>query len=348
MDRRLSMSEILRHLDQLTKPPGSLGKLEALAARLCFIQQTLKPPTAPRRVVIFAADHGVVQAGVTMWPSAVTGLMVRNMFAGGAASTVMARQLHASVVLVNVGCATEPEIEASSNSPITYHHLPVDLGTRNLAVEPAMSVAEFDQAWAIGEEQARVASRDGMKLVVAGEMGIGNTTPSACLAMLLGGVDLYDAVGRGAGADDATLQRKREIVQQAVNRAVADWSIDPKRAIAAVAGFELVAIAGFYVESHRQQLTVVLDGYVSGAAALIAQHFHPDVTQSLIAGHLSAEPGHRHVLTKLGLEPFLEWDMRLGEGSGALAVLPLLDLAAAITCEMATFADLGIGKADSP
>lgn len=348
MDRRLSMSEIFRHLDQLTKPPGSLGKLEALAARLCFIQQTLKPQTQPRRVVIFAADHGVVQAGVTMWPSVVTGLMVRNMFAGGAASTVLARQLNASVVLVNAGCATEPELGSGSDSPVTYHHVPVGPGTRNLALEPAMSIAEFDQAWALGEEQARSANRDGMEVVVAGEMGIGNTTPSACLAMLLGGVNLYDAVGRGAGSDDATVDRKRAVVSQAVERARHVLADDPKRAIATVAGYELVAMAGFYTECHRQRLTVVLDGYVSGAAALVAQHFHPDVAQSLIAGHLSAEPGHRHVLTKLGLEPFLEWSMRLGEGSGALALLPLLDMAAAITREMATFADLGIGKADAP
>ena len=212
--------DIWRHLDGLTKPPRSLGRLEELAARLCQIQQTLVPQTSPRRLVIFAADHGVARAGVTIWPSAVTSMMVRNMCSGGAASTVLARQSGTDVVLVNVGTYDEPLAELpAATAGFRYRDSRVTAGTRNLSEEPALSPDEFQQAWDIGCEEAQVAARDGVRVVLAGEMGIGNTTPAACLAMLLAEVPLSDAVGRGAGADDATLERKCKVVEQAVARA---------------------------------------------------------------------------------------------------------------------------------
>lgn len=338
----LTSANIWRHLDGLTKPPCSLGRLEELAVRLCVIQQTLAPKTTPRRLVIFAADHGVAASGVTAWPMSVTGLMVRNMCSGGAASTVLARQAGVDVVLVNVGTSEEPIADPSAVTALRYRSSRLCSGTRNLSEEPALTIDEFQRSWEIGAEEASIAARDGMRLVIAGEMGIGNTTSAACLAMLLAAVPLLEAVGRGAGADDATLQRKRAIVDQAVLRARALVARDPLTATASVAGLEIAAIAGFLVAAQAAGLTIVLDGYVASAAALIAKQQSPQTTDAMIAAHLSAEPGHARVLEQLGLSPFLDWQMRLGEGTGALALLPQIDAAAAIVGQMATLESWGI------
>jgi nicotinate-nucleotide--dimethylbenzimidazole phosphoribosyltransferase len=338
----LTLVDIWRHLDGLTKPPRSLGRLEELAARLCQIQQTLAPKTTPRRLVLFAADHGVAAAGVTAWPMSVTGLMVRNMCSGGAASTVLARQAGVDTVLVNVGTIEEPIADPSPVTALKYRSSRVCAGTRNLAEEPALTCDELHRAWKIGAEEAASAARDGMRLVIAGEMGIGNTTSAACLAMLLADVPLMEAVGRGAGADDATLARKRAVVEQAVLRARAMRSNDPLAAIASVAGLELAAMGGFFAAAQAAGLTILLDGYVASAAALIAQQRSPQAVEAMVAAHLSAEPGHARVLRQLGLSAFLDWNMRLGEGTGALALLPLVDATAAIVGEMATLESFGI------
>ena len=329
-------------LDALAKPRGSLGTLEALSARLAATQGTLTPVTRPRRIVLFAADHGCVASGVSAWPSAVTGLMVAAIASGGAASSVLARHTDTDLRLVDAG-TLGPALDPA---PGLYRHAPVRAGTDDLARRPAMSEADFDAAWALGADEAERAITDGCKVLAAGEMGIGNTTPSACLAMLLAGIPLDQAVGRGAGNDDAAMARKREVVATAVARANPQLPNNPKAAIASVAGLEIVAMAGFYAAAAQARATIVLDGYVSGAAALIAQRQFPSVTARMIAGHCSAEPGHRGVLAKLGLTPVLDWQMRLGEGSGALLAMPMLDAAAAILTDMATLADLGAGRKD--
>lgn len=213
--------------------------------------------------------------------------------------------------------------------------------------EPAMRIEEFDRAVEIGRQEADRAASDGIQVVLAGEMGIGNTTSAACLAMLLADVPLAYAVGRGAGADDATMDRKRAIVQQVVERARQEWDRDPVAAIASVSGLEIVAMAGFFSAARSLGLTVLLDGYVASAAALIAEHLHAGTTASMIAAHLSAEPGHQQVLDRLGLQPMLQWNMRLGEGTGALLLLPLLDAAAQITNGMETLASAGVTKRDA-
>jgi len=333
----------LAHLDALAKPRGSLGALEAVAARLAATQGTLKPQTRPRRIVLFAADHGCVAAGVTAWPSAVTQLMLGTIAAGKAASSVLARTTGTDLRLVDVG-TLGPKLDPA---PDFYHYAPVRAGTGNLAVEPAMTATEYNKASdTVGEGEAHLAHLAGCRVVAAGEMGIGNTTPSSCLAMLLANVSLEDAVGPGAGSDRAVMARKREVVAAAVQRARALFDDDPQSAIAEVAGLEIVAMAGFYEQAANLGMTIVLDGYVSGAAALIAQHRDPSCTSRMIAGHCSAEPGHRAVLTKLGLTPVLDWSMRLGEGTGALLAMPMLDAAAAVLSEMATLADLGVGRQD--
>lgn len=333
----LTPEDIQAHLDSLTKPPGSLGRLEALAARLCLVQQTLQPVVKPRAAVLFAADHGVVAAGVTAWPSEVTGLMIENIAAGGAACCALASSSETSLRLVDVG-ACSPATAEREHVRIAR----VGEGTKNLAIEAAMTVDEFERALEVGREEARRAVEAGAAVVCAGEMGIGNTTPSACLAALLAGLAPIDACGRGAGADDETLERKREVVASAVERARELMKQDVRAALASVAGFEIVAMAGFYLEAAKRGVTVVVDGMITASAALIAQRLEPDCTQRFLASHLSVEPAHGAMLTELGLEPYLEWDLRLGEGTGALLLMPLLDAAAAMVSDMATFESAGI------
>ena len=329
-------------LDALAKPRGSLGRLEATAARLAETQGTLAPATRPRKIVLFAADHGCVASGVTAWPSAVTQLMIGTIAAGKAASSVLAADTGTALALVDVG-SLGAKLDPA---PAFYRHAPVAAGTKNLAKEPAMTVAEFDAAWAIGGDEARKAVAEGCKVLAAGEMGIGNTTPSACLAALLADVPVEDAVGPGAGVDAAGLERKHKAVTAAVARAKPRLSENSKAAIAEVAGFEIVAMAGFYAAAAEAGATVVLDGYVSGAAALVATRLAPQSQKAMIAGHRSAEPGHMAVLATLGLEPVLDWSMRLGEGTGALLAMPMLDAAAAILTKMATLEELGVGRKD--
>jgi nicotinate-nucleotide--dimethylbenzimidazole phosphoribosyltransferase len=329
---------VRRHLDRLAKPPGSLGRLEDLAARLCTIQGTLSPRTRPRRVVIFVADHGVVDEGVSAWPPSVTAVMIRSIVRGGAACTALAASCDADLVLVDVGCRYEPLPPSPG-----YEARKVGPGTANLALGPAMSSSEFEQAFAVGLEQARRAHDDGMKLVAAGEMGIGNTTSASCLAVLLAGVPGDRAVGRGAGAGDATLERKRRVVEHAAARAAQSLAENPRGSIAEVGGFEIVAMAGFFVEARRLGLTIVLDGMIATAAALIAETLSAGTADAMIAAHLSAEPAHALMLAKLGLEPLLtDWHLRLGEGTGALLAMPLCDAAAAMVTRMETLDSLGI------
>jgi nicotinate-nucleotide--dimethylbenzimidazole phosphoribosyltransferase len=201
-----------------------------------------------------------------------------------------------------------------------------------------MSTDQFDAAWALGVAEAQAAIGEGYRLLIAGEMGIGNTTSAACLTHALAGIDADTATGMGAGADAAMRVVKREIVAKAVGRL--EGRTD-KGALSAIAGFEIAAMAGFYAAAAAQGVPVLLDGYVSTAAALIAEHLCPGARSAMIAGHLSAEPGHRAALAQLGLTPVLEWQMRLGEGSGALVALPLLDSAAALLCDVARLADIG-------
>ncbi len=307
-----------------------------------MIQQTLSPITKPRRLVLFVADHGVVAEGVSAWPAEVTGLMIDNIRQGGAASSVLASEANADLRLVDVGaCSGGLELSGPADQ-IVYRKQRIRAGSRNLHLEPAVSDGEYEQALQIGRAEAILAQREDMSVVACGEMGIGNTTSAACLTMLLADVPLNEAVGRGAGADDQVLRTKQQVVGAAVERARGSYAVSSRQAIASVAGLEIVAMAGFFVAAHEAGMTILLDGYVTTAAALIAQSLAPGCAQSMIASHLSAEPGHRGALQKLGLSPFLTWDLRLGEGTGALLLLPLLDAAAAMCGRMRTLAEMGI------
>ena len=330
------------HLDALAKPRGSMGRLETLAVRLARTQGSLTPVTRPRRLVLFAGDHGCVADGVSAWPAAVTGMMVATIAAGRATSSALAAAHDCPLRLIDVGVAGAP----LADPPAFFRDARVGDGTASLAHGPAMDEAGFAAAWRVGEEEARRAVADGARVLIAGEMGIGNTTPAACLTALLAGVATEDAVGRGAGADDAVVAVKRGIVAAAVTRAAAFLGTEPRRAIAAVAGYEIAAMAGFYAAGAAAGATMLLDGFVATAAALVAERLAPGSVEAMIAGHRSAEPGHGAALAHLGLEPLLAWEMRLGEGSGALVALPLLDAAAALLGDVARLDAIGATRAD--
>lgn len=325
----ITPDRIQARLDGLAKPPGSLARLEALAVELAVAQQSFAPITRPRRIVLFAGDHGVVDQGVTPWPSAVTTAMVATILKGRASSTALAAAQGVDLRLVDAGIANPP----TGPFPAHYRAAAVARGTANLARHPAMTEAEFDTAWALGADEARRGVGEGYRLLIAGEMGIGNTTPSACITHTLVDIDADTATGSGAGADAAMLAHKRVIVADAV--AGLDGRRD-KAALAAIAGFEIVAMAGYYAEGARLGAVLLLDGYVTTAAALIAEELIPGTRRAMIAAHRSAEPGHSAALAHLGLEPILDWGMRLGEGTGALTALPLLDSAAALLSDVAT------------
>lgn len=320
------------HVNALAKPLGALGRLEALAVRLAVVQQNLKPVTRPRRIVLFAGDHGVAAGGVTAWPSSVTGAMIRMICEGRASSSALARVQDADLRLVDVG-----SLSCIQDPPSFFRDARIAAGTADLSREPAMTADAFQAAWRVGEEEAALAHDQGFHVLLAGEMGIGNTTPAACLTVLLAETDATIATGRGAGAKDSMIARKVAIVEAAVERY---RTLELKVAIAALSGFEIAAMAGYFAQAARQGSTILLDGYVATAAALIAERLHSGTARQMIAAHLSAEPGHRAALDALGLEPLLDWDMRLGEGTGALTALPLLDCAAALMGEVALLADV--------
>lgn len=329
----ITPDQVQTRLDALAKPPGSLARLEALAVELAVAQQSLTPVTRPRRIVLFAGDHGVVAQGVTPWPSAVTTAMVATILKGRASSTALAAAHGADLRLVDAGMAQPP----AGPFPAHYRAAAVARGTADLSQRPAMDEAQFDTAWTLGADEARQAVSDGYRLLIAGEMGIGNTTPSACITHALTGIDADTATGSGAGADAKMREVKRRIVADAVSRLAGRRD---KAALAAIAGFEIAAMAGFYAEGAALGAVLLLDGYVTTAAALIAEVLSPGTRQRMIAAHRSAEPGHSAALTHLGLEPVLDWGMRLGEGTGALTALPLLDGAAALLGGVATLAEV--------
>jgi nicotinate-nucleotide--dimethylbenzimidazole phosphoribosyltransferase len=330
------------HLDALAKPRGSLGRLEQLAVRLAMTQRRLDPQTRPREIILFAGDHGCVADGVSAWPSAVTAMMVDTILAGAASSNALAAAGDCPLRLVDVGTAA-PRPAAP---PAFYRDARIGAGTASLAHGAAMDPAAFAAAWQAGADEADRAVDAGAALLIAGEMGIGNTTPAACLTALLAGIDPLAAVGRGAGADDRVFDTKARITAAAVARAQADLAQDPTRAIASVCGFEIAAMAGLYARGAARGATLLLDGYVATAAALVAEHLAPGTVRAMIAGHRSAEPGHAAALARLGLDPVLDWGMRLGEGSGALVALPLLDAAAALLRDVARLDAIGSARAD--
>jgi nicotinate-nucleotide--dimethylbenzimidazole phosphoribosyltransferase len=323
------------HHDRLTKPRGSLGRVESIGVRLAAITGASPPPLpAPAAVAVFAGDHGVLAEGVTPWPQDVTAQMAQNFIAGGAAINVLARQTGARVIVVDVGVATELD------SAPGLAREKVRAGTGNIAREPAMTVAEARQALDTGAAIAARLVDDGAACLVTGDMGIGNTTPSAALVAAFTGRAAGEVTGRGTGIDDPTLARKVAAVSAALAR-TPDRD-DPIAVLASLGGLEIAALTGFIVGGAAARVPVVVDGVIAGAALLTAAQLVPGAVQFCFAGHRSTEPAARVILDTLGLEPILDLELRLGEGSGACLALPVLEAAARILGEMATFDAAGV------
>jgi nicotinate-nucleotide--dimethylbenzimidazole phosphoribosyltransferase len=311
--------------------------LERLAERLAVTQGTLQPRTRPRRLLIFAGDHGVVAEGVGIWPSAVTAAMIGLVAEGRAASSALARASGTDLVLVDVG-----SLAPRDAGPVVLDRH-VARGSANLAMEPALTAAQFEAAFQVGAEEARRAAADGCRIVAVGELGIGNTTPASCLISLLTRRDPDALVGPGAGATEATLARKRQVVAAAVARVRPRLAVDPLAAMAEIGGYEIAALAGAITAAARAGVTVVLDGMVTLAAALIARQLDPGALNTAIAAHAGAEPGHGVALESLGLQGFIDWQLRLGEGTGALLLMPMLDAAAALLTDVAMLSEVENG-----
>jgi nicotinate-nucleotide--dimethylbenzimidazole phosphoribosyltransferase len=316
------------YLDSLAKPPGALGRFEDLAASLAVASGDLRPIVLPRALVVFAADHGAVASGVSIWPQSVSAAVAKTFLAGKAAASVMAAATNTSARLVDVGLVGAP---LAAHPSLTSER--VCAGTRDMAFESALTVSEFSRALSVGRSAAAIEIQQGAKLLIGGEIGIGNTTAAAATIALLCDVPLANVLGPGAGANPISLAAKEQVLTAALDRARAQS--DRTAQIAAVSGLEIAALAGFYMEAAAGGVPIVLDGVIASASALIARELMPGCQTRLIAAHLSPEPGHARALKQLGLAPFLDWGMRLGEGTGALALIPHLDIAAALLRDMA-------------
>lgn len=335
-DHRL-LAQAQARLDRLTKPIGSLGRLEELAARYVMITGEMKP-TLPRGVVFtFAADHGVTVEGVSAYPAAVTPQMVLNFLRGGAGVNVLARHAGIDVRVVDIGVNFDFEAVPG------LIHKKVMPGTKNLMVESAMSLAQAEQALTIGVELAAEAAQQGVGLIGTGEMGIGNTTASSAIAAVMTGRPVAEVTGRGTGIDDAGHARKIDVIQRALDSHRMN-SRNTMEVLAAVGGLEIGGLAGLMLGAAAARIPVVLDGFIAGAAALIAVGLQPRCKDYLIASHQSVERGHQAILEHLGLKPLFDLDLRLGEGTGACLGMSLVFAAIKIFTEMATFDEAGVSE----
>lgn len=323
------------HLDDLTKPRGSLGRLEELARCLAEIRGSAELAQPKAAVAVFAADHGVTAAGVSPYPPEVTPQMVLNFLAGGAGINVLARQAGAEVKVVDVGVNYDfEELSGLIKAKVAK-------GTANLAEAPAMTPEQAERAILIGAETAAGLINEGADLLIPGDMGIGNTTACAALTSVLCGRPVAEVTGRGAGLDDAGLGQKVATIEQAISLHQPTRQ-DPLGALACLGGLEIAAICGFVLEAAAQGKPVLLDGFISTCGSLVAAGLCPPVKDYLLAGHCSVEIGHQAQLEALGLRPILDLELRLGEGSGAALALNVLKAAVAIYNEMATFASAGV------
>ncbi|GGY05360.1 nicotinate-nucleotide--dimethylbenzimidazole phosphoribosyltransferase [Paludibacterium paludis] len=324
----------------LTKPAGSLGRLETLAVKLAAMQGRAEPDLAHPWISVFAADHGIAAAGVSAYPREVTLQMVANFAAGGAAICVLARHIGARFEVIDVGVAGD-----TSAWPDVVQAKTVN-GTASFLEEPAMSEATVDSALAAGREAVARAVAAGADCFIAGEMGIGNTTSATALACLWLERDPEAMTGAGTGLDDAGIRRKAGVVRNALalHRTM---SADPKSALARLGGAEIAAMAGAYVAAAQARLPVIVDGYISSVAALAATRLNPGAAAWFLFGHESAEKAHRDVLAALGGQPVLALGLRLGEGSGAAAAFPVIQAACRLHSRMATFAEAGVSDREA-
>ena len=329
-----AMEQARTRQQQLTKPPGSMGRLEEIAIQMAGITHQALPMIQRKADIIMAADHGVTAEGVSAYPSEVTPQMVLNFLHGGAAINALARQAGVEVVVVDIGVA-----EAIQHPQLLSHK--VMSGTANMAIGPAMTQAEAEAAITIGIDVATSLIQQGVDLIATGEMGIGNTTASSAITAVLTGAPVALVTGRGTGLDDAQLAHKVATIERAIafNQPNAK---DPLDVLAKVGGLEIAGLVGVILASASKSVPVVIDGFISGAAALVAVRLMPAVRDYLFAGHVSVERGHHIILEQLKLSPILDLNLRLGEGTGAVLATMLIDSALRLHREMATFAEAGV------
>jgi nicotinate-nucleotide--dimethylbenzimidazole phosphoribosyltransferase len=334
VDRGLE-PEVNAHLDSLTKPKGSLGRLEEFARRICLITGSLMPEIPRKCVLVFAGDHGVTEEGISAFPREVTYQMVKNFLAGGAGINVLARHVGAEVKVIDIG------VDHDLSHIPELLHLKVAPGTSNMARGPAMTKGQALASVLNGASAAAAAMDEGFAMLATGEMGIGNTTPASAVTAAICGKSPEQVTGRGTGIDSDAFSRKIEVIEQALRVNRPDPS-DPMDVLQKVGGFEIGGIAGMILMAASRRVPVVVDGFISTAGALIAAGLAPHVKDYLFAGHKSVEQGHRVQMEYLGLRPVLDLDMRLGEGTGAALTMGLIDAGLKIYREMATFQDASV------
>jgi nicotinate-nucleotide--dimethylbenzimidazole phosphoribosyltransferase len=322
---------------QLTKPAGSLGQLEALAVQLAGLQGRVKPTVEQVWIAIFAGDHGVVAEGVSVYPQEVTAQMLHNFVTGGAAISVLAQQLTAQLEVIDLGTVTP-----SLNLP-GVRHLNIAAGTANFVNGPAMTEAQGRLALQAGRDSARRALASGAQLFIGGEMGIGNTTAASALACALLDCPVSDLTGPGTGLDAQGVSHKVAVIERALAVHAAQRG-DALQTLFNLGGLEIAALVGAYLACAQDGIVVLVDGFICSVAALVATRLNPACREWLVFGHRGAEPGHRHVLHSLDAQPLLELGLRLGEGSGAALAVPLLRLACALHGQMATFAEAAVAE----
>lgn len=345
------LEQARRHLDRLTKPLGSLGRLEDVAAQVVAIRSGKVDLPLSKAVYVFAADHGIVRAGVSAYPPEVTAQMVRNFLSGGAAINVLARQHGAELTVVDVG------VDAELEDAPGLRRAKVRRGSRNFLDEPAMTHREMADAFKVGfaaSEEARSRERH---LVAVGEMGIGNTTPASAITAMLTHQAPAEVTGRGAGLDETGRSSKVNVIRQALHKHFGggqgdgrnhehDYK-DPLEILRRVGGLEIAAMVAFILGAARNRQVILCDGFISTAAAAIAYAISPPVRDYLLAGHRSEEPGHGYLLRFMDLYPLLLLNMRLGEGTGAVLAMPIVESALRLYAEMATFESAGVSGARS-
>nr|WP_066325125.1 nicotinate-nucleotide--dimethylbenzimidazole phosphoribosyltransferase [Anoxybacillus amylolyticus] len=327
--------EVSNYIDQLTKPAGSLGRLEQLAIALSEMTEAHFPVVTPPGVLVFAADHGVTKEGVSAFPQEVTAQMVLNFVNGGAAINVFSEQIGALFAVIDVGVATDIPGEGFVQEKVKY-------GTNNFCEQEAMTRDEAKQAVSVGYEQAKAMIHQGIRCLIVGEMGIGNTTTASALLAAISGKPVELLVGKGTGIAAEAVLHKRTVIERALALHQPDAS-DPIGLLSKIGGLEIAAMAGAMIAAAEARLPILLDGFICTVAALVAERLHPRVVDYMIAGHRSQEPGHRIALDLLEKEPLIDLNMRLGEGSGAAVAFPILQSAVTML-KMATFASAQVSQ----
>jgi nicotinate-nucleotide--dimethylbenzimidazole phosphoribosyltransferase len=332
-----AMQQARARQDQLTKPQGSLGVLEELSVKLAGIQRRPQPKIEKKVIIVMAGDHGVVAEGISAFPQEVTLQMVANFAAGGAGINVLARHVGAAVRIVDLGVAAAVEdIPGVIDKKVRP-------GTANITEGPAMSHEEAAAAVTAGIEVAEAEIAAGADLLGTGDMGIGNTTPSSAILTVFSGAETTLTVGRGTGIGSETLAKKRDVIRRAIeiNQPRKEDGLD---VLAKVGGLEIGGLAGVILGAAAGRVPVVIDGFISGAAAMIAASLCPESKSYMIASHVSVEPGHKLILEELALKPMLFMDMRLGEGTGAALAASLVEASCKVLSQMATFAEAGVAE----